>query len=145
MEQVRENVECAQLSRVGILSEEDRDLVSRVQTEFAGRCPVPCTECAYCMPCPNGVDIPYNFRIYNEAAMHDDDSLDSSRWWYTLMAGMKGLEGDYHTGRGQAERCVQCGECEQKCPQSIPIGRWMEVVHRVLGEEEAIVRELQAG
>ena len=96
------------------------------------------------MPCPNGVDIPYNFRIYNETAMHEDDTSRSSRFWYTLMANDTGLEGDYHTGRGQAVQCVQCGECELECPQSIPIGQWMPVVHRVLGDGESIVRELPA-
>jgi predicted aldo/keto reductase-like oxidoreductase len=34
----------------------------------------------------------------------------------------------------RAESCLQCQECEEKCPQSIPISEWMPVVHAVLGE-----------
>ena len=34
----------------------------------------------------------------------------------------------------QASKCIQCRECESKCPQSIPISEWMPVVHQVLGE-----------
>jgi predicted aldo/keto reductase-like oxidoreductase len=29
---------------------------------------------------------------------------------------------------------VQCRECEELCPQGIPISEWMPSVHEVLGE-----------
>ncbi|MBU6997337.1 MAG: hypothetical protein HXS42_06760 [Theionarchaea archaeon] len=48
-----------------------------------------------------------------------------------------GLEGDYHCERGQATVCVQCKECEDKCPQNIPISRLMLIVHQVLGERKS--------
>jgi predicted aldo/keto reductase-like oxidoreductase len=44
--------------------------------------------------------------------------------------------------RKRAEQCIQCGVCEAKCPQGIPISRWMPVIHRVLGESEAYVMQL---
>jgi len=44
------------------------------------------------------------------------------------------LEGEFHREKGQAVNCIQCRECEEKCPQGLPISEWMPVVHRVLGE-----------
>ena len=37
---------------------------------------------------------------------------------------------------GRAVNCIQCGVCEEKCPQNIPISQRMPVVHNVLGEEK---------
>ncbi len=45
----------------------------------------------------------------------------------------EGYKDDYHQ-RGQAAACIQCRECEDKCPQNIPISEWMPIVHQVLGE-----------
>jgi predicted aldo/keto reductase-like oxidoreductase len=79
-----------------------------------------CTGCGYCLPCPNGVQIPENFRYMNwyrvwgleEAARKAYSRLGEEGVW-TEWAGMvKGLK---------AEECIQCGECEPKCPQNIPI------------------------
>jgi len=39
----------------------------------------------------------------------------------------------------RASVCTQCRECEEKCPQSIPISEWMAVVHQVLGEGKPYV------
>lgn len=36
----------------------------------------------------------------------------------------------------------QCGECEEKCPQSIPISAWMPIIHQVLGGGKPLVRSL---
>jgi predicted aldo/keto reductase-like oxidoreductase len=44
------------------------------------------------------------------------------------------LEGDYHREKGQAAKCIRCRECEAKCPQNIPISKYMPIVHQVLGE-----------
>ena len=37
-------------------------------------CAIPCTQCRYCMPCPNGVDIPYNFKLYNDGLMYEGEN-----------------------------------------------------------------------
>lgn len=41
------------------------------------------------------------------------------------------LSGDMRAG---ADACIQYRECEEKCPQNIPVSEWMLVVHEVLGE-----------
>jgi predicted aldo/keto reductase-like oxidoreductase len=83
------------------------------------------------MPCPNGVDIPYNFSRYNEGMMYEKENPQRARFWYRWMA--EGFEGEWFR-RGQANKCIQCRACEGKCPQGLPISDWLSVVHQVLGE-----------
>jgi len=69
---------------------------------------VNCTSCGYCMPCPNGVDIPRNFMMDNDYHMLND----------------RGARVRYFRLLGESERasnCIRCGECLDKCPQQIPI------------------------
>jgi predicted aldo/keto reductase-like oxidoreductase len=132
MQQVKENVASADRSSINMLSEEDLMLVDQVREAYQGLRPILCTGCNYCMPCPNGVDIAYNFKLYNDGVMHERENPQRARGWYRFMES--GYEGDYHREKGQAALCIQCQECEEKCPQSIPISELMPIVHRVLGE-----------
>jgi predicted aldo/keto reductase-like oxidoreductase len=133
MQQVEENVASASASGVGTLTEEELALVDRVREAYQELGSIPCTRCGYCMPCPNGVDIPYNFKLYNDGLMYEREDPGGARRWYRFMT-REGFEGDYHREKGQAVKCIQCRECEEKCPQNIPISQWMPLVHQVLGE-----------
>lgn len=126
MQQVKENVASADASGIGILTEEELALIARVREKYRELCPIPCTRCGYCMPCPNGVDIPRNLTVYNQAVMYD--KLDHSRTEYNK----------WIPEEARAGACVQCRECEEKCPQDIPISEWMVRVHAVLGEGQPI-------
>ena len=131
MQQVAENVASAGASRVDALSGPELALVDRVREEYQKLGPIPCTGCGYCLPCPNGVDIPFNFRLYNEGVMYGGEHPERARFWYRWMA--EGFEGEWFR-RGQAADCLRCRECEAKCPQGLPISEWLSVVHQVLGE-----------
>jgi len=122
MRQVEENVASADTSGIGTLTGEELALVARVREQYRTLCPIPCTTCGYCIPCPNGVNIPRNFEIYNEGVMYDKP--DHARREYDPW-----LAEDQ-----RASACIQCRECEEKCPQDIPISEWMPLVHAVLGE-----------
>jgi len=124
MEHVVENVASAGRSGVGQLSEEELALVERVRQKYDELCPIPCTACGYCMPCPNGVDIPRNFATFNNGVMYN--AFDDARRRYTRMPEER-----------RASACIQCRECEELCPQDIPISEWMTVVEQVLGEGRA--------
>ena len=130
MEHVEENVAIADRSSVGKLTDEELRLYERVREEYERLCPIPCTECEYCMPCPHGVNIPANFSLYNQGVMYD--KIDDSRGRY----------GWQIPEEKRANNCVQCGVCEEQCPQGIVISEWMPVVHQVLGEGEPVVCEL---
>jgi predicted aldo/keto reductase-like oxidoreductase len=121
MDHVRENVACADAAGTHVLTAEELALVGRVRAKYRKLCPIPCTRCGYCMPCPNGVDIPRNFEAYNEGVMYAKP--DHARQAYTWISEDE-----------RASACVQCRECEELCPQGIPISEWMPTVHEVLGE-----------
>jgi predicted aldo/keto reductase-like oxidoreductase len=131
MEQVRDNVASAELSELGLLTQDELALISEIRDRYSELCPIPCTACRYCMPCPNGVDIPRNFGIFNQGRMYD--KVDSARADYAWMAEAQRLGIAAEDGR--AKSCVQCKECEPKCPQQIRISEWMVHVHNVLGKD----------
>ena len=122
MQQVRGNLRSAESSGVGSLARTDQALIQRIRKTYEMMVPIPCTKCGYCMPCPHGVNIPTNFEEYNNGFIHRD--LKGARMEYTRFTKKK----------ARASACVQCGDCEKKCPQKIPISRWMPEVHAVLGE-----------
>jgi len=121
MEQVEQNVASAEVSAINALTAEELALFAQVREKYTELCPIPCTKCGYCMPCPNGVEIPRNFEVYNQGVMYEKP--DHARRAYTWISE-----------DGRASACIQCRECEEKCPQSIPISEWMVRVHEVLGE-----------
>jgi predicted aldo/keto reductase-like oxidoreductase len=130
MRQVEENVASAGASGVRSFSGEELDLVAKVREKYIELCPIPCTRCGYCMPCPNGVNIPRNFEVYN------DGSIYAKAEW---------ARNEYNNWIGAAERannCIACQQCESLCPQQIPISQWMPVVQSVLGENKPYVSRL---
>ncbi|MBU4316817.1 MAG: aldo/keto reductase [Proteobacteria bacterium] len=123
MQQLEENLTSADQSGAGSLSKEELSIIDNVREEFTKLCPVPCTGCRYCMPCPNGVDIPYTFLMYNEAIMYDNPRK-GQLFYQRLPAD------------NQADKCVECFECEDACPQQISIVQWLKKAHDLLGPEE---------
>ncbi|MEA1994320.1 MAG: aldo/keto reductase [Euryarchaeota archaeon] len=121
MKQVKENVFSAKRSGSNTLRGEDLRLISRVRDRYRELCPVPCTQCKYCMPCPNGVNIPRILEIYNEKTMYNDE--EAARRSYQFLKEEQ-----------RADNCIDCGECEEKCPQSIDIRDWLKKVHDIFGE-----------
>lgn len=83
-----------------------------------------CTGCGYCMPCPQEVNIPRIFQLYNQARVYDirETSCES----YSQIGKV-----EWEPGR-PADACVECGECEPKCPQNISIRRQLKEAHEVL-------------
>ena len=136
LKQVEENVRSAEHARVNSLSAEELAMFDVARTTYQGLRPIPCTACSYCMPCPNNVNIPRNFGIYNKGKMYD--KADAARGEYAWMSQELAL--GIATIDTRAAACVQCGVCDAKCPQQIAISSWMPTVHQVLGEG----REYQA-
>jgi len=121
MSQVVENVDLAGRENPGSLSMEEFELITRVRDTYGEMLKVKCTGCAYCMPCPNGVDIPYNFNLYNDTFMFKD--ADLSVMIYNQLTSPE----------QRASNCAECGECEEVCPQHINIMDELKEVHRRLG------------
>ncbi len=132
MQQVEENVASAATSGINTLARSAPSLAlfDQVRAKYNELCPIPCTKCEYCLPCPNNVAIPRVFAAYNEGMMYDKP--DVMRKWYK----------QWIPAENQASACLECLECEEKCPQNIPISEWMPVVHQVLTGGKPYVRQL---
>lgn len=90
------------------LTDEEHDLVKQVVNKLESRVKNGCTGCRYCMPCPQGVNIPRMFRMWNLASMYENFNIVRYSWGETK-------EEEFPTS------CIQCGLCESKCPQNISI------------------------
>lgn len=80
-----------------------------------------CTGCEYCLPCPQGVNIPHIFAKYNEARVYG--LWDAAREAYQAWTRVSGE---------RADACVECALCEEKCPQHIPIREQLKEAHQAL-------------
>jgi len=122
MEQVIENTEIASRAEPGILTQEELDVIDRVSEAYRSLRPISCTGCAYCMPCPNGVEIPQIFQIYNDATMYNNIQMGRFRYQMT----------DMLKEEQRGDRCIECGQCLEACPQSIEIPDWLKKAHEEL-------------
>jgi len=122
MNQVEENVTFAARSAVRSLKDDERKLFDRVRQAYLSLTPIPCTRCGYCQPCPNGVNIPDIFQLYNETTMYADANI--GRFRYASPMGMPAAQ--------RADQCKECGECLDACPQHIPIPDWLKKAHSEL-------------
>lgn len=126
MSQIVENIASADRHRPGMLTDDDMALIGRVREAYRGLIPVPCTQCGYCQPCPNGVLIPDIFKMFNEATMYDDMAM--GRFRYQSPFGPPPEQ--------RADRCLECGQCEAACPQKIPVIHWLKKAHEMLGASQ---------
>ena len=123
IEHVAENVESAAGSGVGTLTDEESALIGQVREVYRNLSPIPCTDCKYCLPCPNGVSIPRIFELYNEGYIYGDHRR--ARYFYRQLPKEE-----------QADCCVECEECMDVCPQDFPIPEWLEKCHGWLGPKK---------
>jgi predicted aldo/keto reductase-like oxidoreductase len=122
MEQVVENVAIAGRSEIGTMTEADQKLIEKVRKSYHSLRPIQCSGCRYCVPCPNNVDIPTIFQIYDDSVMYGDPRLGQFR--YNTPFGINQEQ--------RADKCTECGECLEKCPQKIDIPTWLKKAHEVL-------------
>ena len=122
LEMVEENVQTASDAGIGAFTPQDFALIDRIRQEIRSTEKVGCTGCRYCMPCPQGVDIPGAFRCYN--AMYAE-SKGAGRFQYAQTVGMT-------REPAFASQCIECGKCEKHCPQGIPIRQKLKEADRAL-------------
>jgi uncharacterized protein len=119
LEQVKQNIEIANRASVGCLDPEEARLLARVRDTYKQLSPIPCTRCGYCLPCPNGVAIPVNFELSNNATVFKGNSVVLCRNLYHFLPETE-----------RASACLECGVCEERCPQGIPIRKMLETVRK---------------
>ena len=124
LDQVQENIRFAEEGRADSLSADDLAIVRRARKAYRRLLKVDCTGCAYCMPCSSDVNIPMNFSLYNDVMTFSDPT------------GVM-VYNAFMFPEQRASACVDCGECEEKCPQHIPIREELKKVHATLYRESS--------
>lgn len=122
-EQVRANAAVAEYALAGSMGAEDLAVIDQVKDVFDRTNKVPCTGCAYCMPCPKGVNIPDCFAAYNASFAHG--RFIGIQQYVTASSAL--------TERPNLiTNCVRCGACTKRCPQGIDIPRRLTEARRRL-------------
>jgi len=109
MQQVADNLTYAGRSAVSMLTAEESKMFAHAKHVYDTTALVPCTKCAYCMPCPFGLNIPKIYEAYNR----------------TASASMKEAAELYFSMDVLADACRKCKKCEKICPQAIKTSEWM--------------------
>ena len=108
-EQIDENLRIFDTVEPNIMSQEELALMDNVRKAYISRTKIGCTGCRYCMPCPNGVNIPGVFSVWNNVSLYNTSPAEN---W------------DLRRIREQqngADNCIGCGACEAACPQHLNI------------------------
>lgn len=107
------------------LSAEEKTAIEKTADELKKMSDLYCTGCEYCMPCPQEVNIPKCFEFMNYARVYG--LTEAARERYAMI-------GKPWIAKGKdASHCIECGECEKKCPQNIPIIQQLKKTHAALG------------
>ena len=122
MAMLEENCRIASESPAGCLSERERTLIASLRDSLLRSIKIGCTGCGYCMPCPQGVDIPGTFRCYNHMAT-EGKSAGRNEYFQTVAL---------RKNPPFASQCVRCGKCEKHCPQHLPIIRSLQEADQAL-------------
>ena len=123
---IAENIRVCQTAFPNAMSEAERTTIGDVVGAYRGLVKVGCTGCAYCMPCPFGVNIPMCFSLYNDYHIGANTLLTRGMYGGMLMGGIM-------PSRADASLCRQCGKCAKACPQHIAIPDELKNVNRTLG------------
>ena len=85
------------------LSEEEQAAIARIREELGSRF---CRGCGYCQPCTQDIAISFVMRIQSLTQRFPEEQI-YGEWGQSMVA--------------KAETCVDCGECEPRCPYELPI------------------------
>lgn len=80
-----------------------------------------CRRCGYCLPCPEGIDIPNIFLMEGYYTRYDLTDWAVSR---------------YKSFDAKADACKKCGLCESRCPYELPIRDMLDNVKNVFSLAE---------
>jgi predicted aldo/keto reductase-like oxidoreductase len=106
------------------LSEREKESIDSIAEKFKELCDNICTQCKYCQPCPNEVNISFIFEQLQRYQIYGDQ--EKARTYYSMIGTVPWAHGK------DATACVECGECLEKCPQGIEIIEQLKTAHDIL-------------
>lgn len=103
------------------LNEHEEEAIRKAQAALNADQSIPCTACHYCTKgCPMNIPIPEIFTVQNRKKGSPEFR---TRREYTIVT----------EGKGKASDCIQCGQCENACPQHLPIISLLEECRQLEG------------
>lgn len=98
------------------LNEEEHAMLDQVMDVFNSLNLIPCTACHYCTDgCPQQIHIPDLFAVYNQNKRENG----GGEFYYNNALTKE---------NGKASDCIECGQCEDACPQHLPIRELLKEV-----------------
>ena len=122
LEQMRDNL--SYMKDFKPLTEAEKGVIMLAQAALKGEKDIiPCTACHYCTDgCPMNIPIPEIFHVANHQRGNE---AFRGRREYTIAT----------TGKGKASACIECKQCENACPQQLPITEHLKKCVEVLEEK----------
>jgi predicted aldo/keto reductase-like oxidoreductase len=120
-EQIVEDVVLADSAEPDSLTVQELVLISKVREAYRKLRPIPCPSCRACMPCPQGIDVPRIFELYNDAIIYNDTKIAQSLYC-----------GEQH----RADNCTECRACENACAKKLAVLDWLKAAHQLLAGGE---------
>jgi len=115
IKQINENIKISKDALPGAMTRDELIVIEKVTKVYKKLSKIGCTGCMYCLPCPANVAIPACFEYYNGYHLYNDEKFKT---YYKNFLGEK----------AKASLCVNCGQCVEKCPQSLPIPELLKKV-----------------
>ncbi len=98
------------------LSEEEQEEIAGIREQLGSNF---CRRCNYCAPCTAGINIPSVFLFAGYLERYDLGEWARDR---------------YDSLAVKASACVECGECETRCPYHLPIREMLKKCAQEFGE-----------
>ena len=121
IEQLKQNLAIFEKAECNVLSDSDKELITKIRAAYEANAGIGCTGCKYCMPCPSNVNIPEIFKIYNSYTLMKSHWVDREMYESNIVP----------SGTG-ADQCIECGACMEHCPQGLDIPKSLKDVHKEL-------------
>ena len=118
--QVEENCDMADKVDYNSLTDEEKEFYKVSRQVYKNREQIGCTACEYCMPCTVEINIPKVFSLWNKAFLYDEEEKSKSDYEKYLKDGVS------------PEECIECGKCEDICPQHLEIIKGLKDAHEFL-------------
>lgn len=122
VEQMKDNL--SYMKNFQPLNEEEQKIIRQAQRIMGHSSTIPCTACHYCSEgCPKQIPIPEIFSAMNKQ-LGNGQIEEAAADYQRAVAG-----------KGGAADCIHCRQCENACPQHLPVTKYLEQCEKMLNTQ----------